>query len=85
MSWNDALSYCNWAGGRLPTEAEWEYAARGPDVRSFPRGKELPDETLANYNINVGDTRPVDSYPNGSSWVGALNMAVNVWEWVGDW
>jgi formylglycine-generating enzyme required for sulfatase activity len=85
VNWSDATTYCEWAGGRLPTEAQWEYAARGPDGHIYPWGDNLPDDTLVNYNFYVGDTTEVGSYPDGVSWVGALDMAGNVWEWVNDW
>jgi formylglycine-generating enzyme required for sulfatase activity len=85
LDWNDAKTYCEWIGGRLPTEAEWEYAARGPEGHIYPWGNDPPDGTLANYGGRVGDTTKVGSYPDGESWVGALDMAGNVWEWVNDW
>jgi formylglycine-generating enzyme required for sulfatase activity len=85
VNWNDANEYCVWAGGQLPTEAEWEYAARGLDGHIYPWGDNLPNDTLLNYNGDVGDTTQVGSYPTGASWVGAMDMAGNVWEWVNDW
>lgn len=97
ISWSQAVSYCDWAGRRLPTEAEWEKAARGPDEFIYPWGNTF-DGTLANscdvnclngwkgsYDDGYTDTSPTGSYPNGASFYGILDMAGNVHEWVADW
>ena len=98
VAWDDADAFCRWRGGRLPTEAEWEYAARGPSGLTFPWGNSF-DSALLNFcddncPTSWSDSRvddgyafnaPVGSYPGGASWVGALDMIGNAYEWVQDW
>jgi sulfatase modifying factor 1 len=81
VSFTDCLAYCEWAHVRLPTEAEWEKAARGTDGRPYTWGDKPPDPSICNYNMHVGDTTPIGSYPESTGPFGLQDAAGNVWEW----
>ncbi len=87
VNWDDVEAYCKHYGLDLPTEAQWEYAARGPEGRKYPWGREWDPRKCCN-RANLGPrgrTFPVGSFPEGVSWCGALDMAGNVWQWCRDW
>jgi len=85
VDWYDARDFCTWVRKGLPTEAEWEYAVRGPEGHIYPWGNDPPTCERAQFAECGGDTVPVGSLPDGASWCGTEDMAGNVWEWVNDW
>ncbi len=86
ISWSGAAAYCEYVNGRLPTEAEWEYAARGEDGRLYPWGDDFPNETRAIFNSeSFNSLVPVNGLPDGVSSFGVYGMAGSMWEWTTDW
>ena len=86
LTWDETQAYCGWIGGRLPSEAQWEKAARGTEENKFPWGNEFDAAKCNSQESEIDGPRPVGSYsPQGDSPYGLMDVAGNVWEWTGDW
>jgi formylglycine-generating enzyme required for sulfatase activity len=86
VSWEDANAYAQWAGAALPTEAQWEKAARGPNGRTFPWGEYMESVKRRTATLNDEEqTKPVGTYPETSSPYGVLDMSGHIWQWCSDW
>ena len=85
VTWIQAQKFCQWSGRRLPTEAEWEKAAQGPDGQLYPWGDQKPNADLTNFDFVINDILEVGKFSEGASAYRTYDMAGNVWEWVADW
>ena len=85
ISYNDGIAYCTWTHKDLPTEAQWEKAARGPNGNEYPWGEQEPNDTMANFDNLIGTTSEVDRFDKGQSVYGVYDMAGNVYQWCKDW